>query len=116
MSISDKVGSVVLVDGHHGRYVPMFFIDTYEKNIIAMDGLSEEISLIKQMRDEDGTQNDNNILDAWVYIIDTALVLLDDGNEYALYTNENGDLIGYSTADYDALTELEQYELWEEMI
>jgi len=110
--IQNSVDSIVIVDGHNGIYTPIVFIEKYENQfVIDKDvDVSKDIEIIK--KDCKYSQMLPNVIDAWSYLTENILVSIDDVN-YALYTNENGDLIGYSIDAYNDLSNEEQDALWE---
>jgi len=113
--IMDSVESIVLVDGHHGVYVPKVFIEMYENSLVIDEDVdvSKDIDIIKEHSKY--SQMLPSVINAWSYITENVLVKIDDVN-YAIYTNENGDLIGYSIDSYNELSSEEQDTLWEELI
>jgi len=113
--IMDSVASVVMVDGHHGVYVPSVFIGMYENALVIDEDVdvSKDIDIIKEHSEY--SQMLPSVIDAWSYITENVLVKIEDVN-YALYTNESGDLIGYSIDAYNDLSNEEQDAMWEELI
>jgi len=104
-----SVSSVVLIDGHHGIYVPQVFVEKYKADLILdNENLLEDIKIIESFTNN---ENDEDYINAWVTLKDQSQVILDNV-AYALYTNENGDLIGYSIDEYNALSDDEKDALW----
>jgi len=108
--IQNSVASIVLVDGHHGVYVPQVFIEKYKANLeLECESLLEDIAIIESETED---VHSETYLESWIALTEQTQVILDDV-AYALYTNENGDLIGYSIDAYNDLSNEEQDALWE---
>lgn len=114
-TIMDKVEMRILVDGHHGRYIPSMFIEQYADKIepeIHVD-IEQVQTLIKDLN-KDNIDIDDYI-ELWVAIEESVNVRIDD-KLYYLYTGVNGDLFGVSISDMNALSDDDREEFFQELI
>ena len=115
ITVMDKVEMIILVDGHHGRYIPSVFIEMYADKIEpeSHTNMEDVQELIKDVN-EDNIDSDDYI-ESWVAIEESVNVRIDD-KLYYLYTGMNGDLFGVSLSDMNALSDDEREEFFQELI
>jgi hypothetical protein len=98
---NNKLEPELVVDCHHGIYIPQVFANTYglPENFSNWEEIRENIEFLQA---EDAPEKED-YFDVWCDVIDNAKLTI-NGNEYYLYTND--DLwavpVGYENEDFFA--------------